>query len=184
MTSRVRRRSVLALAALLWLARPVSATVLIPTDLRDLSRDASTIVRGRVASVTARWTDDRRGVETLVTLAVEAALKGTSGDVITFRVPGGRLGRLRSLVLGAPQFADGDHVIVFLGNRGPSVPHVIGLGQGVYRVVAQRTGSIVTPPVLVGTGFARPVARGDRDRRPLPLAAFEQQVSLLAGEGR
>src|SRR5262249_7459645 len=73
------------------------AAVVVPADLGELSRDARAIVRGGVAAVEGRWTDDRRTIETLVTLEVESTLKGSSGATIQFRVPGGDLGRYRSV---------------------------------------------------------------------------------------
>jgi hypothetical protein len=167
------------LVAVLLAAGLAQATVLVPLELGQLSRDAGAIVRGRVVNVEARWTDDRRGVETLVTLEVERYLKGELGETVTFRVPGGRIGRFRSIVVGAPEFDRDQRVIVFLGHRGPSVPHVVGFNQGVYRM-AQTGGTVtVTPPPLIGVAAAR-VVRGDRRRRPLPLAAFEQQVQTLS----
>ncbi|MGE3509209.1 MAG: hypothetical protein AB7N65_10035 [Vicinamibacterales bacterium] len=165
--------------ALTFAATGAAATVLIPVELRELTREAGAIVRGRVVAVDARWTDDRRGIETLVTLAVESYLKGSFGETLTFRVPGGRLGRLRSVMVGAPQFAPEQRVIVFLGHRGPTVPHVIGLSQGVYRITPMAGSWHVTPPALSGTGGTRPVIRGDRTRRPLPLDAFEAEVRHL-----
>lgn len=162
---------------------PAHATVIIGADLGELSREAGAIVRGRVVSVDARWTDDRRGVETLVTLAADSYLKGGLGETVTFRVPGGRIGRLRSIVVGAPRFEPDQQVIVFLGNRGPSIPHVLGLNQGVYRVARHGTEWTVTPPALIGTAVAQPVVRGDRSRRPLALEAFEEQVRALTHVG-
>jgi len=174
------------LLGVLLAAVPACATVIVGADLGELSREAGAIVRGRVVSVDARWTDDRRGIETLVTLAAESYLKGGLGETVTFRVPGGRLGRLRSIVVGAPRFEADQQVIVFLGHHGPSIPHVLGLNQGVYHVTRHGTTWAVTPPPLVGTTVVQPVVRGDQDRRPAALAAFEQQVRELvqAGGGR
>src|SRR5690349_11681865 len=80
-------------------ARTVRATTLVPADLGELSRDAVAIARGRVAAVDGRWTDDRRGIETIVTLQVDEYLKGDLGAALRFRVPGGLLGRFRSVVV-------------------------------------------------------------------------------------
>ncbi len=108
-----------------------------------------------LSSIDAQWTADRRGVETLVTLEVESYLKGSLGDSVTFRVPGGRLGRFRSVVVGAPEFVPDQRVIVFLGHRGPSVPYVLGFSQGVYRLVLSGTAWVVTPPVLAADDDGR-----------------------------
>jgi hypothetical protein len=165
------------------LACPARATVLVPADLGELSRDARAIVRGRVARLDAQWTEDRGTIETIVTLEVEGYLKGALGSTLRFRTPGGDLGRYRSIVVGAPEFAIDEHVVVFLGARGPSVPYVLGLSQGVFRLVrADDTGGwMVTPPVTLAAapGSAR-IVRGDISRRTVPLADFEQRVRALA----
>ena len=165
-------------------ARPSSATVLAPVDLDELSRDARDIARGRVVSVDTQWTDDRRSVETLVTLEVESYLKGSFGETVTFRVAGGRLGRFRSLVVGAPEFSDGQHVIVFLSYRGPMIPYLVGFSQGVYRLAQSGSQWLVTPPPFVATRTTTRIVRGDATRRPVPLDAFERQVRNLAGGAR
>ena len=171
----------------LLLAVPSRATTIMPADLGELARDARAIVRGRVAAVDSQRTEDRGTIETIVTLEVERYLKGALGPTLRFRVPGGELGRFRTIVVGAPAFAVDQRVVVFLGARGPSVPYVLGLSQGVFRVVRaiDNSGWFVTPPAilpaLTGTAAAGPVVRGDRSRRALPLADFEQRVRALAG---
>src|SRR4051812_26819449 len=102
------------------------ATVLIGADLGELAHDAIAIARGRVVAVDAQWTDGRRSIETIVTLDVETYLKGSLGPSVQFRVPGGVLGRYRSIVVGAPAFEVNERVVVFLGARGPVVPYVVG----------------------------------------------------------
>src|SRR5262249_40271020 len=140
------------IALLFALAAGVRATVLIPADLGELATDARTIARGRVVAVDARWTDDRRTIETIVTLEVESYLKGELGSEVRFSVPGGTLGRYRNIVVGAPQFAIGQRAIVFLAARGPSVPYVVGFSQGVFRIVAGADGSpVVMPPPVMPT---------------------------------
>src|SRR5206468_10087446 len=171
-------------------AVPLRATVVLPADLGELTRDARAIVRGRVAAVEARWGDDHRSIDTIVTLEVETYLKGAFGSTLLFRVPGGELGRFRSIVVGAPEFSVDDRVVVFLGARGPSVPYVLGLSQGVFRIVRAlaNSGWLVTPPAILpaggGTVAAGPMVRGDPSRRALPLADFEQRVLALAGGPR
>lgn len=163
---------------------PAAATVIVPADLGELSRDARAIVRGRVTAVDGRWTDDRRTIETLVTLEVESYWKGSLGATLQFRVPGGELGRYRSIVVGAPEFSLDQDVVVFLGTQGPMIPYVLGLNQGVYRVARAPDGSalmVTPPPMLPAAGASTPVVRGDVRRRPLPLADFESRVRAMVG---
>jgi hypothetical protein len=166
-------------------ARP-QATVVVAADLGELARDARAIPRGRVVAVEGRWTDDRRTIETLVTLEVEEYLKGALGDTLQFRVPGGELGRFRRVVVGAPEFSIGQRVILFLGASGPMVPYVLGLNQGVYRIAssADGTGWIVTPPALLPSAAGGRIVRGDTARRPLELADFESRVRALASAAK
>ena len=182
-----KTRTLYCLCALMLCSFPAGATVLVPTDLGELARDAGAIVRGRVSAIEARWSGGRRSIETVVTVDVEESLKGSLGRTVRFVVPGGTLGRYRSLFVGAPQFAAEERVVLFLGWRGPSYPYLLGLGQGVFRVAANanRTGAMVTPPPMVApeAGSAR-IVRGDLSRVPMPLAAFEQRVRELAGGQR
>jgi hypothetical protein len=162
------------------------ATVVVAADLGELARDARAIPRGRVTAVEGRWTDDRRTIETLVTLEVDGYLKGALGDTLQFRVPGGELGRYRSIVVGAPQFAVGQRVILFLGASGPMVPYILGFNQGVYRIAASADGAgwVVTPPALLPSAVGARIVRGDPSRQPLALGDFEARVRALAGGGR
>jgi hypothetical protein len=160
------------------------ATVLAPADLMDLTRESGAIVRGRVAATNSRWTEDRRAVETLVTVDVESSLKGPLDKMAQFLVPGGTLGRYRSVIVGAPQFDVGQRVIVFLAWQGPTYPHLVGFSQGVFRVVraASETESVVIPtPILRPSVGGTPIVRGDPTRQAPSLTAFEQRLRALVG---
>src|SRR5258708_2814674 len=127
----------------------------------------------------------------MVTLDVDESLKGDLGGSVQFRVPGGLLGRFRSIVVGAPRFAVGDRVVVFLGTRGPMIPYIVGFSQGVYRVVRDNASGArgawrVTPPPIAPSASDVPVriVRGDPSRVPLALDEFEARVRALAGGAR
>src|ERR1700709_1968290 len=158
-------RALLVLLLVTVPAMSARATILIPADLGELSRDALAIAAGRVAGLDAQWTDDHRTIETIVTLEVDSYLKGRLGATLRFRVPGGELGRFRSVVVGAPAFAVDQRVVVFLGARGPSVPFVLGMSQGVFRLSrsADNSGWLVTTPVIMpaAAGASTRIVRGD-----------------------
>ena len=128
----------LIVVASLLVAHPAHATVVVAAGLEELAQDAGTIVRGRVVEHDARWTADRRRVETLVTIEAESYLKGALGTLVQFRVPGGQLGRFRSIFVGAPSFVPGQRVVVFLGAR--RHPFVWASGRGSFHVSRQQGG--------------------------------------------
>jgi hypothetical protein len=185
-------RPVLALfsAAIVVAAVPLRATVLVPADLSELSRSAAAIVRGTVTVVKPEWADGRRRVETIVTVAVEQTLKGGLGRTVSFKVPGGEIGRYRSVMVGAPTFREGEEVILFLGGQAPALPYLLGLGQGVYRV--QRDSRTGEARVLSPAWFADPeqtirVSRGTGDPRGLSIEEFSARVReamASAGAGK
>ena len=166
-------------------ASAASATIVAPADLIELTRSASVIVRGRVVSTSTQWTDGRRRVETLVVIEAGAYLKGDSGSRVTLRVPGGDLGRYRSVMPGAPRFAEGDTVVVFLDGKAPAIPHIVGFNQGVFRVRRDSISgdAVVMPPPLVALGDSpQRVVRGDGSRVAPSLDGFERQVrDIVAG---
>ena len=173
---------------LLCLVPSLSATVLLPAEFREIVNGSQIIVYGRVSDVRAEWTDGRRRIESVVTLAAADFYRGTPSRTVTFRVPGGRVGRYKSVTVGAPEFRAGDEVVLFLKARGPAVPQVFGMNQGVFRVrVDARSGRrVVTSPILTARGAApEVVVRGENARRPLPLSQFASQVkAALHGGGR
>jgi hypothetical protein len=177
------RWTLLLLGLATGLPAGLGAAVVLPVDLAELARNASVVAVGTVVETEARWTENRRAVETIVTLSPQSYLKGGSGETVRFRVPGGTFGRYRTFMPGAPEFSVGQHVIVFLSGRVPAVPHLLGLSQGVFRLVPTDSGWVVTPPGPYAAGrTAQRVARGHPDRQPMPLAEFEQEVRAMAEE--
>src|SRR5262245_54669088 len=123
--------------AILWAIAavvPASATTVLPVDFGEMVNRSQTIVYGRVVDVRSQMTGGRRAIESLVTIDVLESIKGGGSRTVVFRVPNGQVGRYRRLTVGAPEFAAGDEVVLFLAGRPPVVPMPYGLSQGVYRV--------------------------------------------------
>jgi hypothetical protein len=147
----------------------VAATVVIPASFQEMVDASELVVHGRVRAVRGQSTDGRRSIESLVTVDVTSAIKGEPGTTVTFRVPGGEVGRYRVVMVGAPVFEEGDEIVVFLDGRPPSMPMPFGLLQGVYRVSRRNGVPRVGPLVAEDAGR---VVRGDPARRPVPLDDF------------
>jgi hypothetical protein len=153
----------------------VHATTLVPADFSEMVAESQVIVHGRVLTVRSTLTGGRsRTIERLVTVSVIDSMKGAVSQTVVFRVPGGQVGRYRRVMVGAPEFAEGDEVVVFLKGRAPAVPMPFGLSQGVYRVAPPDGQRLVTPLPSAGR-----VVRGDPARRPLAVDAFARAVRTL-----
>jgi hypothetical protein len=177
-------RRLLFCALCVCLPAVARATVLVPIEFRELVTVASVILHGRVSDVRGEWTDGRRSVETLVTIEASDYLKGDLGSTVTIHVPGGQLGRYRTIFVGAPEFRSGDEVVLFLrANR------IVGLSQGAFRVVSDpQTGRplVVSPIVMsLNADVAESVVRGDSRRKPVALDSFRDVVrQVLAGAAK
>jgi hypothetical protein len=181
------RSGLAVLAFCLACVHAAHAVVVTPVELTELIEMSRVIVHGTVSDVQPQLALDRRRVETIVSLDVSAYLKGGLGPDLTFRLPGGQFGRYRTIVPGAPAFAVGDEVVLFLGLDGPAFPYIVGLSQGVVRVaVDEQTGEkrVSAPPAASGSDLPKAIVRGDPSRAPVPLAEFLANVRSLAGAGR
>jgi hypothetical protein len=151
-----------------------------PADLGTLVRAARAIVHGRVVATEVQ-SSARTRVETRVTIEAAAYLKGDLGPRVTFTVPGGTLGRYRTVVSGAPRFTEGEEVVLFLGARAPALPYVVRLSEGVFRVQQDpRTGQrlLTRQPILAQSAQWERVVRGSS--RPMSLARLTTLVGELA----
>jgi hypothetical protein len=157
--------------------------MVIPVDFAEMVHGSQVIVHARVVDVRSQMTAGRLTIESLVTVEVIDALKGQPGREVVFRAPNGQVGRYRRIIVGAPEFATGDEVVLFLRGRAPALPMVFGLNQGAYRVARRPEGrAVVTQPVLAGNGAgAERIVRGDPARRSLAIEEFARQVRALAG---
>jgi len=178
-------RRLLAIALLLTVPAALRATVLIPIEFRELVTVASTIVHGRVVDVRAEWMDGRRALDTFLTIDAEEYFKGGPGESVLVRVPGGQLGRYKTIFVGAPEFQRGDEVVLFLRGNPGNGAFIVGLSQGAFRVAPDGSGRrVVTSPVLMGKPGDQPekIVRGDAARRPLGVDAFRDLVKRVIAE--
>ena len=180
-------RRFVVVTAFVVLSVALQATVIVPIEFRQLVSIAPVIVHGRVVDVRSVLLEGRRSVETFVTIEASEYLKGELGPNFTIRVPGGQVGRYRTIFLGAPEFQAGDELVLFLQTPRASLPHIVGLNQGAFRVVPDaRSGQrMVTTPIVMGkgTGEAERVVRGDPARQPVSIGAFRDVVRQVMAQG-
>ena len=116
----VKWLSVIAAAVLLLVT--ADATTVAPLSFEQLVDASASVVYGRVVDVRSQWTDDRRFIESVVSVEVITDMKGGARDRISFTTPGGQVGRYLNVIPGAPVFAPGDTAVFFLTSRGPRLP--------------------------------------------------------------
>lgn len=136
----MRLRAALPLLLLLTLVRAAAALTLLPATLDDLIGRAARVDLGRVVEVESAWTDDRRTIESRVTLELLESLKGAPATRVTFAVPGGTAGGLTVAIPGVPVLREGDVLVVFLAPSTVTLPRPVGLSQGLLRVQADAAG--------------------------------------------
>jgi hypothetical protein len=160
----------------------LSATVLVPAEFREIVAGSQVIAHARIIETRSEWAEGRRQINTLVTAEIVSSYKGDSARTVSFLVPGGQIGRYRSVLVGAPVFRAGDEAVLFLAAAGNDVLHVFGLNQGVFRVRQDpRSGQriVVSPPLMASGDAPEKVVRGAQTRRSLELNAFGAQVRAV-----
>ncbi len=171
--TRRMRRSLLAVFFITLFSLAADATTVVPLSFEQLVNESQSVVYGRVADVRAQWTDDRRFIESVVTVEILRGMKGSAGESIAFTVPGGQVGRYLNVIPGAPSFAPGDLAVFFLTAQGPRLP------------VDDRThaGHLSRPARSV---VRRDAGRAARDRRCRPRRARRcaPQAGVVVGVRR
>lgn len=153
-----------------------------PADFRTLVADAETIARGHVTDVHGAALPSGE-IVSIATVEVDETLKGRADRFVSLILPGGQIGRIRTVVPGAPRVHVND-AAVFLLRRGPdNVWRLATLTAGLYRLRREPdTGRVVIdpPPVIGRTSGAGAIDRGSLLRRPLSVPEFEALVRLVA----
>ncbi len=156
--------------ALLPLASSVAASTFVAATVEEVARSSQAVVRGRVVAAEPRPTRDGR-IVTDVDVEVASAWKGAPERTVRIVVPGGSLGWIALRVEGAPTFAPGEEVVVFLAREGPAW-RVNGYGQGKYRVV----GGEARPGLGAAKVVARAHAPGERLVGAMSVDELERRV--------
>jgi hypothetical protein len=122
--------------------RNADATIIIPTEDRNLIRQANTIVVGQVTRIDGHWYAAKAQIYTHIGIRVEEVLKGELRETeVTVKQLGGTVGGLRSWIFGSPEFVMGERVLLFLTPNSDGSPRVLNLYEGKFSIVPDsRTG--------------------------------------------
>ena len=124
---------------------PTRATTVLEKSFAVLVQEAEIIAVGSVTAIAAEWDADREAPFTLVTFSNLDILKGAAAPPLTLRFLGGPTPDGTILqIAGVPQFTIGERNVLFVaGNDHYAVP-LVGIWQGVYRVVFDSTRGVDT----------------------------------------
>ena len=141
-----KTRLLIGLACLALLAgAPARATTVLEKSFAAVVQEAEIIAVGSVTAIAAEWDADREAPFTLVTFSNVDILKGAAATPLTLRFLGGPTPDGSILqIAGVPQFTIGERNVLFVaGNDHYAVP-LVGIWQGVYRVVFDSTRGVDT----------------------------------------
>src|SRR5262249_26050782 len=154
---------------------PALATTLVAMDVVALTRASQCVVRARVTSVSSQRSPSGR-ITTSVELERLETWAGPDVQTLRMFIPGGGVGEIGQRGEGAPSFAAGEEVVLFLAARGSSYQPV-GLGQGVWRVDRSTGAELVRPERLDGVLLVGPGASDvSALRTPMTLEQLRSQV--------
>jgi hypothetical protein len=191
---RLSRRALLGLVATLLLGfSSTGATIMRFMSVEELSRASTDVIRGTVLGQTSRWAEENKGILTYVDILVHERVKGSRPlpEVIQLVHPGGELDGTRMLLVGGPQYRDGEEAIFFLApysGHPTELDHVVQIGgkMGKMPVVDDEDGKgRFVLRELTGLEFAEfvpdegspgmEIRPGRKDPR-IPLAEFVTRV--------
>ena len=183
------------LAIVLLGAAPVSATTVIQKSFAEVVQEAEVIAVGTVTAIAAEWDAAHKRPFTLVTFSTLDVLKGAHTEPeLTLRFLGGPTpdGSLLQIA-GVPQFTIGERNVLFVaGNDHYAVP-LVGLWQGVYRVVFDAARGVDTiysharqPVTSLPTATGGILHEDDHlssaVQQPAPAMSLETFTDLIAEE--
>jgi hypothetical protein len=150
-------------------------------SMEQMAQGATVIVIGECTGTQSQWAG--RNLYTLATVLVTESLKGAPPQNVTVAIPGGIDGNRRFPIAmtyaGAPQFALGEEVVIFLDDTQSEIPNtyaVMGFSQGKFSVNQASNGEkVVMRDMTKGT-----VPRGSGAIRgnlqSIPLLEFKEWV--------
>jgi hypothetical protein len=127
--------------AILAAAASLPATTLEHLTLDQMAQKSTTIVRGRVNGCAGELRQSL--IYTRCEITVGETWKGNRVAWITVHVPGGRAGRFVQTVAGSPVLEPGQEYVFFLWAGRSGIHQVIGLHQGVFRLLPDGKGNLV-----------------------------------------
>ncbi len=167
------KRRLFLFALAVALALPVGASTFLFTPQRDLVRDATAIVEGRVLSTSSFWNETGQVIVTEAVFQVEEKLLGDAPSILVVRTFGGRVGNFVVEASGFPTFQKGERQLLFLESDEGGRNRVLGYQQGQFRIESDAAGAeMARPAVDAGSTFVGQAAPA----KALSLSALKSSI--------
>ena len=127
-----RRSVVFVFCSFLLLCNAAAPTTLAHMSIAKLTQSSRLIIRARCVGNFAAW--DAGEIWTFSTFEPSEIWKGSSGQRISVRLLGGRVGNLTSNVSGVPHFRIGEEVVLFLAPTARGDFSAVSWVQGTFRI--------------------------------------------------
>jgi len=124
--------------ALLVLTVASQATKIIYQTPKELARESSQIVRGKVASVQSFWNESKSKIFTEVLISVDETYKGAAVREARVLQLGGIVDHVNMHVEGALSWKANEEVLLFLEPNVPGTFAVSGFSQGKFAIERDR----------------------------------------------
>ena len=120
---------------MLLLAGTIAGAIMVKVEVPELVANSTNIITGKVLSVTSHYTANHKSIYTVIDIAVQSELEGsTNASEIAIRQPGGVMPDLGLAIEDMPVFAAGEDVILFLAKNGDGTYGVSDMHQGKYTI--------------------------------------------------
>jgi hypothetical protein len=116
------------------LTATAGATTVPGLTFEQLTDESDLVVAGQVTRSWSGWDSNHKYIWTHYELAVSRAVKGAPGSAVIVSEPGGIVGNQSMSVAGAPAYAVGEKVAIFLKKMPNGYFRTVGWGQGKYTV--------------------------------------------------
>lgn len=132
----LKRSCLLVGILLIGLLPQIGGALMVKLDLEDLTGNSDLVIRAEVENIRCAWNEDQTEVISYATLSVKEPIKGLlKQEEIIVKYPGGRIGDIVTWVEDAPNFQEGEDVIVFLDKETEQgLRSVYGNFQGKYTI--------------------------------------------------
>lgn len=131
----------------------VSATMVKPMSVEELSSAATHIVEGQATDSWTSWNATHTRIYTFTRVKVARSLKGSAADTVVIKQVGGSAGGYTQHVAGVQPMQIGEQALLFLrpSQNADGTMVVVGLMQGHFRVARDsQTGSTVVSNGVMG----------------------------------